>query len=85
MKQAEAVWAVALFGPVTAREVAELLVGENASSGQASTALYTTYEEGLLVRREAADKRGYEYKLATPQTVEEWEHGEMYDDESGEP
>jgi len=85
MKQAEAVWAVSVLGTATAREIAQLIIGEDATASDASSVLTICFREGWLIRRsripdgsDASVK--YEYAIAAPDTVEEFIGGESVSD-----
>jgi len=73
MKESEAVWAVATLGTATAKEVAEVVTGdESARSHQATSLLTKLYRRGLLVRRKrrgvTSGKDPFEYAIASPDT-----------------
>jgi len=81
MKQAEAVWALAVLGTASTREVAMLLEGkEDTPVNDASHVLFQLYKKGLVVRRKtpASDVEykhsSYEYAIATPETCSEYEN-----------
>jgi len=84
MKQAEAVWAVAVLGTASTREVAMLLEGkEDTPVSDASQVLFQLHKQGLVVRRKtpASDTEykhsSYEYAIATPETHAEYENGSV--------
>jgi hypothetical protein len=82
MKQAEAVWALAVLGTASTREVAMLLEGkEDTPVNDASHVLFQLYKQGLVVRRKTPTSdteykhSSYEYAIATPETHSEYENG----------
>ena len=84
MKQAEAVWALAVLGTARTREVAMLLGGkEDTPVNDASHVLHQLYEQGLIVRRKTPTPdteykhSSYEYAIATPETHAEYENGSV--------
>ena len=77
MKEAEAVFAVATLGKATARDVATLIDGDDAKTGNATSALSSCYKQGWLIRRKQTKpyangaKWRYVYAIAAPETYEE--------------
>lgn len=77
MKEAEAVFAVATLGKATARDVATLIDGNDAKSGNATSALSSCYKQGWLIRRKQTKpyangaKWRYVYAIAAPDTYAE--------------